>query len=136
MDQARTQDRPRLLAQPLSTYWWLEKQSYFLFMLREASCVFVGWFVVYLLMLMSAVGQGDASYQDFLIWSARPGIVLLNLVSLAFVLFHAVTFFSAAPQALVVKVGGTKVPGSAISGGHYAALVVVSALVAWILLGA
>ena len=105
-------------------------------MLREASCVFVGWFVVYLLMLISAVGRGEASYGDFLAWSARPGIILLNLVSLGFILLHAVTFFTAAPQAIVVRAGGTAVPDSVVGGAHYAGLVVISALVAWILLGA
>ncbi len=134
--EIQMQDRPRQLPQPLSTFWWLEKRSYFLFMLREASCVFVGWFVVYLLMLISAVGRGEASYNDFLVWSARPDIVLLNLVSLGFVLLHAVTFFTAAPQAIVVRAGGTRVPDSVVSGAHYAGLVVISALVAWILLGA
>ena len=120
----------------MSTYWWLEKRSYFAFILREASCLFVAWFVVYLLMLVRAVSQGQTSYRDFLIWSANGGVVLLNVVSLCFVLLHAVTFFSAAPQAMVVRIGGSKLPGSAITGAHYAGLVAVSLLVAWILLGA
>jgi fumarate reductase subunit C len=141
MNQAFNQahDRPRPLPQPLPTYWWLEKRSYFMFMLREMSCVFVGWFVVFLLMLISAVARGDTGdqgYRAFLNWSARPGIVLLNLVSLGFILLHAITFFNAAPQAVVVRVGETKVAPSVIGGAHYAGLAAVSALVAWILLGA
>ena len=43
---------PRWLRQPVSTYWWLQKPAYFLFILRELSSVFVGWFVVFLLMLV------------------------------------------------------------------------------------
>jgi fumarate reductase subunit C len=104
-------------------------------MLRELSCIFVGWFVVYLMMLISAVNGGDASYQEFLTWSASPGILLLNIVSLAFVVFHAITFFAAAPQALVVDVGGNRVPGSLIVASHYVGWAVVSAVVCWILVG-
>ena len=48
---------PRWLRRRVSTYWWLEKRSYFAFILREVSSMFVAWFVVYLLLLVNAVGQ-------------------------------------------------------------------------------
>ena len=78
-----TDYHPRWLRYHVSTYWWLQRWSYFAFILREASCVFVAWFVVYLLMLVRAVNQGDAAYQDVLTWSASRPILLLNLVSFA-----------------------------------------------------
>ena len=133
--QVRTGHNPRALQPTVSRGWWLERGSYFMFMMRELSCVFVAWFVVYLLLLVRAVTQGEGSYQQFLEWSAGPAIVLLNLVSLLFVVYHAVTFFNAAPQAMVVSAGGKRVPGSVIGVSHYAAWVVVSALVAWVLVG-
>ena len=63
---------PRWLRRRVSTYWWLEKRSYFAFVLREGSCLFVAWFVFYLLLLVRAVLQGEAAYQELLAWSARP----------------------------------------------------------------
>ena len=126
----------RVLPPQVSTFWWLEKGSYFAFILRELSCVFVAWFVIYLLLLVRAVAQGDASYQEFLAWSAATPILLLNVVSFLFLIFHAVTFFDAAPRAMVVKLGANKVPGSLILAGHYAGLAAVSAVVCWLLLGA
>jgi fumarate reductase subunit C len=132
----RSDHRPRWLRRHVSTYWWLEKPSYFAFILREASCVFVAWFVVYLLMLVDAVNSGRSAYQALLAWSATPGILALNVVSFLFLVFHAVTFFDAAPQAMVVHLGGKRVPGQLIGLGHYAAWAVVSVGVAWILVGA
>ena len=126
----------RVLPPRVSTFWWLEKGSYLVFILRELSCVFVGWFVVYLLMLVRAVIQGDASYQAFMAWSATTPILLLNIVSFLFLVFHAVTFFDAAPQAMVVKLGSNKVPGSLILAGHYAGWAAASALVIWLVVGA
>jgi len=82
---------PRWLRRRVSTYWWLGSWSYFAFVLREASCLFVAWFVVYLLLLVRAVLQGDASYQQFLAWSARPAILLLNITSFLFLVYHAFT---------------------------------------------
>ena len=112
---------PRWLRQHVSTYWWLEKRSYFAFILREASCLFVAWLVVYLLMLVRAISEGVASYQVFLSWSTQPWVLWLNVVSFAFLVFHAITFFVAAPQALVLHVGGKRVPGSLVAASHYVA---------------
>ena len=119
----------RWLRRPISTYWWLEKPAYFAFILRESSCMFVGWFVVYLLFLMKALLDGETSYRQFLAWSATPGIVFLNLVTFAFVVYHAVTFFQAAPQAMVVHAGRRRVPPHLVLTAHYAAWVVVSAAI-------
>jgi fumarate reductase subunit C len=127
---------PRWLRRRVSTYWWLEKWSYFAFVLREGSCLFVAWFVVYLLLLIWRVLQGDAAYQEFLAWSARPSVLLLNIVSFLFLVYHAITFFDAAPRALVVHVGSKRVPQQLVGASHYAAWLVASAVVFWLLLGA
>ncbi len=134
--QGQPEYQQRVLPPHISTLWWLKKGTYFTFILREMSCVFVAWFVAYLLLLVRAVGQGDAAYQQLLAWSATAPILLLNIVSLLFVIFHTVTFFDAAPQAMVVKVGPTPVPGSMVLAGNYAGLVAASAVVCWLLLGA
>jgi fumarate reductase subunit C len=119
---------------PVSRYWWAKRRSYLLFMLREISCVFVAWFVVYLLLLAYAIGAGPESYARFLDWSANPVVVVLNLVTLIFVLLHTVTWFASAAQSIVVHVRGRRVPAPAIVAGHYAAWMVVSAIVAWVIL--
>ena len=126
---------PRWHRTRVSTYWWMQRASYLVFILRELSSVFVAWFVVYLLVLVRALGQGESSYRQFLDWSGSPFILLLNLVSLFFVVFHAVTWFNLAPQAMVVHVGRTRVPGFLIAASNYFAWAVASALVAWLLLG-
>ncbi len=134
--QVQSEYQHHVLPPRVSTFWWLGTGSYFAFILRELSCVFVAWFVVYLLLLVRAVSQGDAAYQQFLAWSATPLILFVNIVSLLSVTFHAVTFFAAAPQAMVVKLGPNPVPGSLVLAGHYAGWVGVSAVMCWLLLGA
>jgi fumarate reductase subunit C len=131
---AYTAYHPRWLRRRVSTYWWLQRRAYVAFTARELSSVFIAWFVVFLLTLVRAVGTGEEAYRNFLIWSATPGIVLLNVVSLIFVLFHTITWFNLAPAAMVVHMGGRKLPGVVIAGSNYAAWVVASAVVAWLLL--
>jgi fumarate reductase subunit C len=126
---------PRWLRPRVSTYWWLTRRSYLVFILRELSSVFVAWFVVYLLFLIRSVGRGDASYRHFLVLSANPIVVVLNLVSLIFLVFHAITWFNLAPQAIVVHVGKNEVPPVLIAASNYAAWAVTSGVLAWFILG-
>ncbi|MFD4180263.1 fumarate reductase subunit C [Rhodococcus sp. NPDC058514] len=120
--------------QPVPRLWWLRRRSYLLFMLRELSCVFIAWFVVFLLMLVDAVGSGPGAYRDFLDWSARPWVITLNVLALAFVLLHAVTWFNLAPKAMVVRLRGRQIPPVAVAGAHYALWAVCSAIAAWVIL--
>jgi fumarate reductase subunit C len=131
---AYTTYHPRWYRPRTSTWWWLERWSYLAFIVRELSSLFVGWFVVYLLLLVHAVSRGHGSYLRFLGWSAGPVVLVLNVVSLFFVGFHAITWFNLAPKALVVRLRGKQVPATWIAASNYVLWALVSALVAWLLL--
>ncbi len=117
---------------PISTWWWLRKRTYFVFVMRELSSIFIAWFVVFLLLLLRAVTVGAAEYDDFLDWAASPWVLVLNAVAGGFLLLHVVTWFSLTPKAMAVSVGGRPVPAVAIIGGQYVGLAAVSAAVVWL----
>ncbi len=121
-----------LYRRPIPVWWWLRKRSYLVFVLRELSSIFVAWLVLYLLLLVRAVGQGEASYDAFLDRASSPWLVALNVVALAFLVLHTVTWFALTPQAMVVSLRGRRVPASAIIAGQYAGLAAVSAFVLWL----
>lgn len=131
---AYTVHHPRWLRPRMSTYWWLKKPSYLAFILREISSVFVAWTIVYLLLAVRAASRGAESYAAFLDWSAAPAVLFLNAISVGFLVFHAITWFNLAPQAMVIHVGRRTVPGSLIAASNYAAWAIATALVAWLLL--
>jgi fumarate reductase subunit C len=120
---------------PMSTWWWLRKRSYLLFILRELSSVFVAWTVVFLLLLIWAVGRGQREYESFIDWAGSPWVVGLNIVTLAFLVYHAITWFNLTPKAMVLKVRGRSVPGTLIAGSAFAGWAVVSVVVALLVLG-
>lgn len=130
-----TEYHPRWLRSRPSTYWWLKRRAYRWFITRELSSIFIAWFIVYLLLLVRAVSQGSASYEAFLAWSRHPLVVLLNVVTLFFVVVHAVTWFNLAPKAMVVRLGRKRVPPSVISASNYLAWAGATALVIWLLVG-
>ncbi len=125
----------RLYKPKVRLLWWLSRRSYTLFVLRELSSVFVAWTVVYLLLLVRAVARGPAEYQRFLDWSASPWLVALNVLSLAFVLLHAITFMNLTPQAMVLHVRGRRIPGRLLAGSIYATWLLVSAFLVWLVVG-
>jgi fumarate reductase subunit C len=129
-----TEFHPRWYRPPMSVFWWARRRSYLIFVLRELSSIFTAWSVVFLLLLVHAVSEGSRQYRQFLNLSSNPWMMALNVITLAFLLFHAITWFSLAPQAMVVRLRGNRVPRSAITGAHYAAWALLSALVAWLIL--
>ena len=122
----------RLYKPRMSVLWWLGRRSYTAFMLREISSVFVAWTVVYLLWMVNAVAEGPAQYQRFLDLVGSPWFVALNLLALAFLVYHTVTFINATPQATVVKPFGRKVPGRVLVASLFGVWLVVSAFLAWL----
>jgi len=133
--QGYTEYHPRWYRTRVSTYWWLQQRTYLIFILRELSSVFVAWFVVFLLLLIRAVSQGNAEYQQFLDWAATPWVVVLNLVAFFFVVLHAITWFNLTPAAMVVRLRGRRrVPASWIAASAYLGWAVVSVFLALLVL--
>ena len=120
---------------PMKTLWWVKKPSYFLFVMRELSSIFVAWWVVFLLILISAVSRGDEAYADFQDFASYPAVVVFNVVAFAFVVLHAVTWFALTPKAMDVRLGDRPVPSWMVIASQYAGLVVVSAFIWWLVTG-
>jgi len=116
----------------MSVFWWVHKRSYFLFVMRELSSLFVAWFVVYLLMFIAAVGGGAEKYDAFLDRASSPLFLVVNAVALAFVVLHTITWFALTPQAMVLNLGGRRVPGVLIIVAQYVGLAAVSAFIYWL----
>jgi fumarate reductase subunit C len=118
----------------MSTYWWLGRWPYLKFILREISSVFVAWFVIETLLQINALIDGPEAWLEMQDFFMNPIVIAVNVISLFFVCFHAITWFNLAPKAMAVRLGGKRVPGILIAGPQYVAWVVVSAAVAWLLL--
>ena len=135
MNANYTEFHPRWYRPRMPVFWWVGRRSYLVFVIRELSSVFVAWSVVFLLLLVRAVSQGGKQYQQFLNSSSNPWMLALNVTALAFLVFHAITWFNLAPQAMVVRLRGKRLPRSRIAGAHYAGWALLSALAAWLILG-
>src|SRR6266700_7820559 len=133
MSARYTEFHPRWYRPRMSVFWWVGRRSYLIFVLRELTSVFVALSVVFLLLLVHAVSQGGKQYRQFLNLSSNPWMMALNVIALAFLVLHAITWFNLAPQAMVVRIRGKRVPRSWIASAHYAGWALLSALAAWLI---
>jgi fumarate reductase subunit C len=132
---AYTEFHPRWYRTRVSTYWWLGRWPFVKFILRELSSIFVAFVVVITLLQIRALGRGPQAYQAFQDLLGTPLMLVLNIISLLFVLFHTITWFNLTPKAVVLRVRGKRLPDGLIIAPNYIAWLVVSAVVAWIVTG-
>jgi len=126
---------PRWFRKRTPIFWWLEKGSSVHFIVRELTSLGVAYSAVLLVVTVAAVRSGEAAYGRLSGWLASPWAIGWHALLLATLLYHSFTWLHLAPKAMLVKLGGKKVPGSAILAGHYAAWIAGSALVVWLLAG-
>ena len=125
---------PRWYRTPVSTYWWMHRWVYLRFVLRELTSFGVAYFCVMTLLFVRALSQGPQAFQAFQFRIASPLFFCMTLVALSLTLFHTTTWFSLSAHAMVVRIGGKRVPGILVTTGNYAAWLVISAILAWFLL--
>ncbi len=129
--KSRSED---LLYRPhMSTWWWLQRKNYFLFMVRELSAVFVGLFALISLVGVYRLGQGEDSYQLYLNALQTPSAQVLFVVILLFSIFHSVTWIHLTPMIMVVRIGSKTVPPILVLIASYLAWIVISLILFYLL---
>ncbi|HVS03773.1 MAG TPA: fumarate reductase subunit C [Thermoanaerobaculia bacterium] len=116
-------------------FWWLGRLSYTKFITRELTSLGVAYAAILLVVEAAAVRRGPAAYAAFVEWLQAPWVIALHGFVLLVLLFHTVTWLDLAPKALVLRVGGRRLPDLAITVAHYLAWAAISALVFWLLVG-
>lgn len=128
-----TRYHPRWYRRRMPIFWWLGRPAYTKFVARELTSVAVAYAVLLLVAWSAAVGRGPEAYAAFLDWLSRPWVIGLNALAFLALLFHTVTWLGLAPKALVLRLGGRRLPDRAVVAGHYLAWLLASALIAWLL---
>lgn len=119
-------DPSKLYYRKMPATWWLKKKSYFLFMLRELSSVFIAIFLLVYLWQIYQLTRGPEAYVAFTERLASPGWLLFHLVALLFALYHSITWFQSSAVVLPVRLGEHLVPRPTVTALHIGAWVVVS----------
>jgi fumarate reductase subunit C len=132
---AYTPYHPKWYRRPVSVWWWLESWRYTKFVLRELTSIPVGLVAAVTLWQVMALAEGPGAYEIFLARMQSPLWILIHILALGGVLFHALTWFHLAPKAMVMRIGGKRVADSVIVALNYLTWMGASAVVAWLWLG-
>ncbi len=107
--------------------WWLSNSRYLRYMAREITSLFIGAYTGVLVVGLTRLAEGRASYETYLEVLQGSMIVIFHALAFLFALYHTATWFNVTPKAMPLELGGQRVPGGVIIGAHYAGWVVVSA---------
>lgn len=117
---------------PITSEWIFRHPRYMRYMVREASCLFIGGWTLLMVWGLKSLAEGPDAWAAFLALLKSPALVVFQLLTLAFASYHSVTWFNLTPKALPLQVGERFVPAWVIAGAHYAGWAVVSlAVLAW-----
>jgi len=98
-----------------------------MFMVRELTCLFVGGYALFLLILASRIGDADG----FSALLQHRLVIVLQIIALPMVLYHTVTWLNLTPKVLVIWRGESRVSPVLIAAVHYFAWFVVSVIILW-----
>ena len=135
MNPAYRPHHPKWHRERMPIFWWLGNLSYVKFITRELTSLAVGYAALLLLVEVAALARGEGAHARFLHFLAAPPVLAFHLLVCAALLFHSITWLNLAPKALVVKLGGRRLPDWAVVAGHYFLWLAASAVVVWFLRG-
>jgi fumarate reductase subunit C len=111
----------RTYRKPLRTDWWLRRRSYFLYMVREATVIFMVAWLVWFLYEVWQLKQGT-----FVSLSGNYPVLAFSAVCLFFTLWHAVTFLNLSGLIMRVPIGDRFLPATAVKGAAFGGLLFVT----------
>ncbi len=110
---------------PMPANWWMMKKTYVLFIVRELTCVFVGGYALFLLVLVARRDQPEA----FAAWLNSPLLIVLQIIALPMLLYHSITWINLTPKVMVVWRGEERVSPLLIAGANYILWAIISIVI-------
>jgi len=115
-----------------ATGWWLQQARYVRYMLREISSLFIGCYVLVLIVGLLQLARGEAAYEGYRSALTGTAGTLLGLLTLLFALYHSYTWFRVTPKAMPLMLRGKRVPGVIIIAAHWFGFLVLAAVMCWL----
>jgi fumarate reductase subunit C len=103
-------------------------------MMREITCLFIGIYVLLLIVGLFQLSRGQAAYEAYLAAAEGPAGLVFAVLAIMFAIYHTYTWFQVTPKAMPLMVGSKRVPGALIIAAHWFGFVVVSVAL-WLLVG-
>jgi len=115
------------------TTWYMRNGRFKIYVLREITCLLVGFYSFLTIFGLAALAGGAESWASFLASQRGTGMAVFHTIALIyFLVYQTFGWFALAPKAMPLMIGEKKVAASNIVVGHYAVWAVLSLFVFWI----
>jgi fumarate reductase subunit C len=103
-------------------------------MLREVTCLLVGFYSLLTIWALAALATGDPGrWAAFLGSQQNAGMVAFHAFALLFFLvYQTFDWFKLAPKAMPIQLGEKKLPDRTIIIAHYVAWALITLIVFWL----
>jgi len=125
MSDDTTGTKTKEYIRPMPANWWMMKKTFVLFIVRELTCVFVGGYALFLLVLVARRERPEA----FAAWLNSPLLIVLQIIALPMLLYHSITWINLTPKVMVVWRGEERVSPLLIAGANYVAWAIISIVI-------
>lgn len=117
-----------------NTTWYLRNGRYRRYILREVTCLLVGFYCFLAIWALAVLATGSAErWNEFLHSQQNAAMASVHAFALVYYLIY-MTFdwFKLAPKAMPLQLGEKKASDRSIIIAHYVAWAAVTAFVAWL----
>jgi fumarate reductase subunit C len=116
------------------TTWYMRNGRYRKYMLREVTCLLVGFYSFFAICVLAILAGGSEEAWNSFLASQQNGFwVGFHAAALIYYLvFMTFDWFKLAPKALPLQLGEQKAPDIVVILAHYVAWVVVTAIIFWL----
>ena len=121
--------RPYVRPMPTTT-WFLRNGRYKVYMMREVTCLLVGFYSFLMIVGLAALSRGPYAWSAFIASQQNAVMTIVHAVALLyFLLYQTFAWFELAPKAMPLRLGEKKLPDYLIVVGHYIAWAILSAII-------
>jgi fumarate reductase subunit C len=116
------------------TTWYMRNGRYRKYMLREVTCLLVGFYGLLAVFALAVLARGSEDAWNAFLASQQNGFwISFHAAALIyFLVYMTFDWFKLAPKAMPVQLGEQKLPDLAIVVAHYVAWAVVTGIVFWL----
>ena len=116
------------------TTWYMRNGRYRKYMLREVTCLLVGFYAFLAIYALAVLAGGSAEAWNAFLATQQNGFwVGFHAAALIyFLVYMTFDWFKLAPKAMPVQLGEQKLPDLYIIVAHYVAWVVVTVFIFWL----
>ncbi len=111
---------------PTDRFWYMRRAPYRKYMLREASSLFIGLWLLNLLIGLIRLSQGEVAWDQWLVFQKSVAMVIFSMLTLGMALLHTSTWFAIAPKAMPRFIAGKELKHQQVVVAHWLVFSLVS----------